>query len=254
MCNRQSMMYLYSNIVFCILTIPIVVVSRNIVVDNQNDVSEERWLSDGVFYDYMADAPVGLTPSDQFDDKCPPVPVNLLDGACDAVICNSDRECSDESFKCCYNGCTYTCRPKVQPPPFVDWIHEPRRRLSSGRSWLVNGPDTEREVEICSTSPVEIDEDPLMCPHGYYCNIEDFGNPRKGIPNRGHCVKKADDQKLDTIKGDLADTGITDDSDDNIYKQHGCLLDDQLILEQATIQLEGKICHCKFGELVCEDE
>ena len=49
-------------------------------------------------------------------------------------------------------------------------------------------------VESCSTSPVDDDEDPLLCPHGYYCHVTHQGNPAKGFPNSGYCVKETDGQ------------------------------------------------------------
>ena len=48
--------------------------------------------------------------------------------------------------------------------------------------------------EPCSTSPVEADADPLICPQGYFCSIYDNGDPKKGIPNQGVCAKLSDDE------------------------------------------------------------
>ena len=43
--------------------------------------------------------------------------------------------------------------------------------------------------EACSTSIFSADESPLLCPHGYVCHIDYFGDPQKNIPNRGRCIK-----------------------------------------------------------------
>ncbi|CAL1535499.1 unnamed protein product, partial [Lymnaea stagnalis] len=70
-----------------------------------------------------------------------------------------------------------------------DWIQEPARRLQFGQSWLVPGPNENLNVEMCSTTPLDDDSDPLVCPHGYECSIDDVGSPETGVPNRGHCVR-----------------------------------------------------------------
>lgn len=57
-------------------------------------------------------------------------------------------------------------------------------QLKISLPWILPGAT----VEMCSTTPPEDDSDPLVCPHGYVCSIDDVGNPEQGIPNKGHCV------------------------------------------------------------------
>jgi len=48
-------------------------------------------------------------------------------------------------------------------------------------------------VDWCSTSYVydeSIEEQPLLCPHGYVCRLDTGGHNDNGIPNRGRCVRK----------------------------------------------------------------
>jgi len=49
-------------------------------------------------------------------------------------------------------------------------------------------------VDWCSTSyiyDVAVDEEPLLCPHGYVCQLDnDDRHPQNATPNRGRCVRK----------------------------------------------------------------
>ncbi|XP_046360103.2 WAP four-disulfide core domain protein 1-like [Haliotis rufescens] len=208
--------------------------------------SDDVWLSDLIDYDYLGDAP------DAGSDFCPPVPSVLPSGSCTQTPCNSDRACAHISGKCCYNGCIYTCLYQVGIPGFFDWSKEPRRRLSSGRSWLVDSPDTVIEAEPCSTTPVEADEDPLLCPHGYVCSIDDQGNSRKGIPNRGRCVmennENEDNADLSTARPPVLPPRIQR----QMRKERVCEEENGfLILEGATVMRKGRQCKCRRGKLVC---
>lgn len=50
-------------------------------------------------------------------------------------------------------------------------------------------------VEWCTTSyvyyDVTADEEPLLCPSGYTCFIDDPGDINNGVPNRGRCVPES---------------------------------------------------------------
>jgi len=48
-------------------------------------------------------------------------------------------------------------------------------------------------VDWCSTSYIydeTVDEEALLCPHGYVCQVDTAGHTQSGIPNRGRCVRK----------------------------------------------------------------
>jgi len=48
-------------------------------------------------------------------------------------------------------------------------------------------------VDWCSTSYIydeTVDEEALLCPHGYVCQVDAAGDTQSGIPNRGRCVRK----------------------------------------------------------------
>ncbi|PVD35487.1 hypothetical protein C0Q70_02450 [Pomacea canaliculata] len=161
-----------------------------------------------VFYNNInpTDQPQEEQAVEQQAELCPPVPAVLPEGSCDLPTCSSDRMCGADGDrrKCCYNGCIYTCLPELRPPPFFDWILEPRRRLRSGLSWLITGPDRANEEESCSTSLMTDDADPLLCPEGFFCSIFDRGEPDNGIPNQGVCVKvTADDDGKEQMQADL---------------------------------------------------
>ncbi|XP_067658681.1 WAP four-disulfide core domain protein 1-like [Haliotis asinina] len=219
------------------------------ITRKKNKASDDDvWLSDLIDYDYLGDAP------DAGSDFCPPVPSVLPSGSCAQTPCNSDRTCADINGKCCYNGCIYTCLYQVGIPGFFDWSKEPRRRLSSGRSWLVDSPDTVSEAEPCSTTPVEDDEDPLLCPHGYVCSIEEQGDSRKGIPNRGRCVIKNNENE-DTAE-DMSTARppvLPEKIQRQMRKERVCEEENGfLILEGATVHRKGRRCKCRRGKLVCQ--
>ncbi|KAK7094185.1 hypothetical protein V1264_007841 [Littorina saxatilis] len=207
-------------------------------------------MSDGVFENNLNiyERLQGDQPIKEQTELCPPVPATLPEGSCHVKTCNSDRDCGDSGHrKCCYNGCMYTCLPELGPPAFLDWIREPRRRLRSGLSWLITGPDLANEEEPCSTTPVEADADPLLCPQGYFCSIYHEGNVQKGIPNQGLCLKLADDSDID-------DTETEQEFTPPVQHAHACDLDGEMLIEGHAVNLDGKHCVCKQRQLICTEE
>ncbi|XP_076451292.1 uncharacterized protein LOC143287232 [Babylonia areolata] len=216
----------------------------------------QLWLADEIFYDDVSvyDKPQGDQAAEQPTELCPPVPASLPDGSCHAQTCSSDRECGESGTrKCCYNGCIYTCLPELAAPAFLDWLREPRRRLSSGLSWLVTGPDEADEAEPCSTTPVDSDADPLLCPEGFFCSLYDEGDVTRGIPNQGLCVKLADD---DTSTADSAagSEGKEDSRRRRVKHEHACDLDGRMLLEGHAITRDGQQCICRRRKLTCEEQ
>ena len=43
-------------------------------------------------------------------------------------------------------------------------------------------------TDWCSTTPPDEDEDALLCPTGYMCEVDFPGDPEHEIPNRGRCI------------------------------------------------------------------
>ncbi|XP_013364648.1 PREDICTED: WAP four-disulfide core domain protein 1 isoform X2 [Chinchilla lanigera] len=119
-------------------------------------------------------------------DRCPPPPRTLPPGACQALRCQADSECPRQ-WRCCYNGCAYSCLEAVPPPPVLDWLVQPKPRWLGGNGWLLDGPE-EVLQEACSTT--KDGAEPLLCPSGYECHILSPGDVAKGIPNHGQCVKQ----------------------------------------------------------------
>ncbi|XP_060571944.1 uncharacterized protein LOC132730107 [Ruditapes philippinarum] len=205
----------------------------------------EKWLVDAIYYDdYQSDAPAA--PNMASEDVCPPVPDVVSDDACAHNSCQKDTDCSD-GYRCCFTGCSFTCLREVQPAALVDWRKEPRRSRS-GISWLINKPITDEssnEVETCSTSPIESDEDPLLCPQGYFCHVTDPGNLKDGIPNSGYCVK----HNAEKYSQEEVNFVITS----SLKKRQTCAVDDVILLHGAKIQLKDKFCRCKNGYLSCRE-
>ena len=50
-------------------------------------------------------------------------------------------------------------------------------------------------AEPCNTSPVGPDEDPLLCPYGYVCHVDESLNHKKRRKNsgQGYCIKQTND-------------------------------------------------------------
>jgi len=167
-------------------------VKRVLGENNMQDLWLEDFNNKDYLYEMQSDSAVDGESIQAQDttERCPPPPTKVPSGGCSSKNCTSDQQCKNSGEKCCYNGCRYICMSAMPPPPFVDWQNEPPRRLRSGMSWLVPGPDEQEQVEPCSTSKLDDDEDALLCPHGFICYIQFPGNPSRGIPNIGHCVQE----------------------------------------------------------------
>ncbi|XP_061188397.1 WAP four-disulfide core domain protein 1-like isoform X2 [Saccostrea echinata] len=201
-----------------------------------------RWLSDELNYDdydYNKDEPQNLALSDD-DSECGPVPDIVLTGFCKKKTCSSHTDCRKKNQRCCFNGCVKTCMRQPDPPPFIDWIKEPRSRIVSGVSWLINGPSNRNELQTCTTSPFGKNEDPLMCPHGYTCHVVIKGNKKKRIQNRGYCVPEKENVVRSHRKQNNRST-VTGE----------CPLDKYILAEGAFMLFDGKKCFCKKGFLEC---
>nr|XP_022335437.1 WAP four-disulfide core domain protein 1-like [Crassostrea virginica] len=199
-----------------------------------------RWLADEVNYDdeddYIKDEPQSLALSDDVTD-CSPVPDVVLTGFCQKKVCSSHDDCHGKNRRCCFNGCVKTCMKQPDPPPFFDWIREPRSRVVSGVSWLIEGPVNNNELQPCTTSRFGKNEDPLLCPHGYTCHVSFKGNRKKRIQNRGYCVP-------DKVNAMSRETNKSPSSGE-------CLLDKYILAEGAFMLFNGKKCFCKNGFLEC---
>lgn len=57
---------------------------------------------------------------------CPAPRVPVARSRCRAQPCSSDDDCRWNSHRCCFNGCVFTCLPKLPPPPVIDWTKEVR--------------------------------------------------------------------------------------------------------------------------------
>ncbi|KAH3826957.1 hypothetical protein DPMN_128885 [Dreissena polymorpha] len=197
--------------------------------DHNQTEKKEKWMVDSVIYDdYQADAPVTMST----EEVCPPALLGADDyEACNVTACSSDVECSAD-FRCCYNGCVFTCVPEVKPAALLDWKKEPRRSRS-GISWLIEGkPSLDVGGEPCSTTPPDPDEDPLLCPHGYFCHVTDSAKPHRGIPNSGYCVKQTDGQYSQKNEEIVITAGLK--------QPNTCTIDNIRLLEGASIRLHRK--------------
>lgn len=208
----------------------------------RSERSDEHWLVDSIYYtdEYQGDAPAAPPAI----DLCPPVPdVTSEEEACQRDACQSDTDCSD-SYRCCFNGCVFTCLLEVKPAPVVDWRKEPRRSRS-GISWLVDGPKLKMpDAEPCNTNPVEPDEDPLLCPYGYVCHVDEARDSKKHKNSgQGYCIKKTADL---TLTEDVSPAEAS-----ALHEGKVCTVDNIVLLEGAKMRFQDKICRCKKGLLSC---
>ncbi|KAH6934722.1 hypothetical protein HPB50_027433 [Hyalomma asiaticum] len=116
---------------------------------------------------------------DTADCPAPRVPVPRT--RCRAHPCSSDDDCRWNSHRCCFNGCVFTCLPKLAPPPVIDWTKEVRPINASKAPKHFTGI-------VCSTAPVYAPAAPLQCPEGMVCVTKDVGDPLTGQPSMGECI------------------------------------------------------------------
>lgn len=237
----MSWIVLNSLTVFAIFQLLTFTEQKVVIAEDFENGEDETWLVDDENYDvpmdYIGDAPAGLTL--QNEEKCPPLPEVLTSSACIATPCFSDSDCGDSEGRCCDNGCVFTCLSYPIGPTYVDWVREPRRQQRNGISWLIKGTTSADELEPCSTTPYE-DEDPLLCPTGYICHVEQPGNSKLDLPNLGHCIPEKD-------------VVFTDKTQTNRNMESICYLDKYVLTDGAKIKIENQTCHCKQGFLVCLD-
>jgi len=183
-------------------------------------------------------------------DTCPPPPSDMPTYRsifCEAPSCHSDSECSPRELRrCCFNGCKFTCLMKMLPPPLVDWSESPNDNKKG--LWLLDNRD-DSSVETCTTSHFDSSsswEQPLLCPHGYTCHILDLGEPTKGVPNRGHCVKERHTHKTHA-HGPVWHFRIRTGSTSNL----GCTLDSHVYSNGAFFQYDRHPCTCEQGMITC---
>lgn len=179
-------------------------------------------------------------------DTCPPPPSDMPTYKsifCEAPTCHSDGECSPRELRrCCFNGCKFTCLMKMLPPPLVDWSESPS---DQNQGFLL----LDNRVETCTTSHFDSSsawEQPLLCPHGYTCHILDLGEPTKGVPNRGHCVKERHTHKTHA-HGPVWHFRIRTGSTSNL----GCTLDSHVYSNGAFFQYDRHPCTCEQGMITC---
>lgn len=183
-------------------------------------------------------------------DTCPPPPSDMPTYKsifCSSPTCRSDSECAPKELRrCCFNGCKFTCLMKMIPPPLVDWAASPSEH-SNGLVLLDSRG--ENSVETCTTSHLDSEfawEQPLLCPHGYTCHILDLGDPNKGVPNRGHCVKERHTHKTHA-HGPVWHFRIRTGSTSNL----GCMLDSHVYSNGAFFQYDRHPCTCEQGMITC---
>ncbi|XP_035218476.1 WAP four-disulfide core domain protein 1-like [Stegodyphus dumicola] len=124
---------------------------------------------------------------------CPAPKLPLEENDCKLTTCRTDDDCQSTNKSCCFNGCIFTCVTKMSPPPVIDWDDEH------------DVPTLRKEGEAvvrCTTSPRPAPSEPVGCPKGYICKIDDYGDPIEGRYNSGVCVPEPSAVEIGSEKED----------------------------------------------------
>lgn len=172
---------------------------------------------------------------------CPAPSFPLLDEDCKLTTCNKDSDCSSRNQSCCFNGCIFTCVDKIAPPPVIDWDNEPET------------PPLRKEGEAvlrCTTSPRPAPSEPVGCPKGYVCKIEDHGDALERRYNSGICVPEASQN----VHSDNDDDQLKEKtSKQTVYLPGGCVLSEIQFKSMQDFMTRSyvKDCQCVEGSVEC---
>ncbi|XP_064642594.1 WAP four-disulfide core domain protein 1-like [Lineus longissimus] len=181
--------------------------------------------------------------------KCPGLIVDDFHGYdCSQPPCRTDGDCSGPAQMCCPNGCVQTCINKSNPPLLIDWVLYPGKP-ASGNTWLISAPKpAAANDDYCSTSHLHENSSPLLCPDGYVCHIEDRGNPKKNIPNRGRCLLLEHLKTFDTdrfVGQDVSSEGKV------LVEKRICTMDSTIYADNTRFYKDGRPCVCRNGMITC---
>lgn len=181
---------------------------------------------------------------DTADCPAPRVPVPRT--RCRAHPCSSDDDCRWNSHRCCFNGCVFTCLPKLAPPPVIDWTKEVRPINASKAPKHFTGI-------VCSTAPVYAPAAPLQCPEGMVCVTKDVGDPLTGQPSMGECI--VDPHAMTTLpSGDGSQSQLESLGSETVFLPGGCILTKEQYKSMEEFKQKPYItgCTCKQGSVECK--
>ncbi|KAF8767526.1 WAP four-disulfide core domain protein 1 like protein [Argiope bruennichi] len=177
--------------------------------------------------------------------SCPAPRLPLLDEDCKLPTCKNNEDCPSKNQSCCFNGCIFTCVESLTPPPVIDWDNE------------VEAPPLRREGEAvlrCTTSPRPAPSEPLGCPKGYVCKIEDYGDPLERRYNSGICVPDSGavgEPETESLDG----SGLKEKTrKQTVYLPGGCILSEKQYEDMKEFMTRSYVddCLCIEGSIECK--
>ncbi|XP_054722640.1 WAP four-disulfide core domain protein 1-like [Uloborus diversus] len=173
-----------------------------------------------------------------------PAPHLPLDGdLCRATVCKDDTDCQRRNQSCCFNGCVLSCMERMDPAPVIDWDQEPE------------APPVRKEgtaVLHCTTSPRPAPSEPVGCPKGYVCRIEEPGDPLQGRPGTGICVPQPQEQrKFGTEEDSILKENTRKQT---VYLPGGCVLSEDQYQHMRDFMSRSYVteCLCVEGSVECK--
>ncbi|XP_064459587.1 WAP four-disulfide core domain protein 1-like [Ornithodoros turicata] len=191
---------------------------------------------------------------------CPAPKVPVPQSKCRARQCARHSDCQRVSHLCCFNGCVFTCLARVTPPAVIDWEQEvswqntSRHITEHYRGPFYNIPSVPDGIGIiCSTAPVRSPGLPLQCPEGMVCLTRTVGDPLKGVPSLGECVKDLRRSAL-TTADDVTDTSkLESRGSEAVFLPGGCVLSKDQYNSIKEFKQKSYVteCMCKQGSMEC---
>ncbi|XP_042910389.1 WAP four-disulfide core domain protein 1 isoform X2 [Parasteatoda tepidariorum] len=177
--------------------------------------------------------------------SCPAPNFPAMEEDCKVSICHKHADCASRNQSCCFNGCIFTCVDKISPPPVIDWDNEP------------DAPPLRKEGEAvlrCTTSPRPAPSEPVGCPAGYVCRIEDHGDALDRRYNSGICVPDSTpDEHLG--KNDHESDHLKEKTrKQTVYLPGGCVLSEVQFKDMQDFMTKPyvKECICVEGSVECK--
>ncbi|KAM7310454.1 uncharacterized protein LOC8042420 [Ixodes scapularis] len=195
--------------------------------------------------------------------ECPAPRVPVPKHRCRAKPCARDDDCRRHSHRCCFNGCLFTCVPRLPPAAVIDWAKEPQPAGNTSKSNKdAKEVTTEKAVEnhtrrpVCSLAPAHAPAAPLQCPEGMVCITRDVGDPLKGIPSLGECIVDPRHALGTTLSSGETGHAALEESiaSETVFLPGGCILTKEQYKSIEEFKQKPYItgCTCKQGSVECK--
>lgn len=192
--------------------------------------------------------------------ECPAPQVPVPRNRCRAKQCVRDSDCRRHTHRCCFNGCLFTCLPRLGSPPVIDWIKDPLDRNGT-KARKENKEALEAVIAegrgtgiVCSTAPARAPAPPLQCPEGMVCISKNTGDPLRGVPSLGECIVDPKHTAVALPVGDNEQAALESLGSETVFLPGGCILTKQQYKSIEEFKQKPYItgCTCKQGSVECK--